>query len=93
MVGLGAEAENEIADAVELASELRLKADEEENGAVAKLEKELERELGIAQAKKQHGPLRIPLNFDEAMRLAVQVPPPAEEDEERPAKEAHFDKK
>lgn len=71
--------EDEIADAVEKASELRMKADENENGAVARLEEELEAELEKSGEKKKHGPLRIPLDFDEAMKRAVQVPPPDED--------------
>ena len=71
-------AENDIADAVERASELRMKADEKEDGAVARLEEELEAELEKSRGKKKHGPLRIPLDFDDAMKRAVQVPPPDE---------------
>ena len=70
--------EDEIANGAERASELRMKADTKENGAVARLEEELESELGKSGGKKKHGPLRIPLDFDEAMKRAVQVPPPDE---------------
>ena len=73
--------EGEIADAVEKASELRMKADEKESGVVARLEEELESELGKSGGKKKHGPLRIPLDFDEAMKRTVQVPPPDEAEE------------
>ncbi len=79
VVRLSEDAEDEIADAVEKASELRVKADEKENGAVARLEEELEAELEKSGGKKKHGPLRIPLDFDEAMKRAVQVPPPDED--------------
>jgi len=51
--------ENEIADAAEQASELRMKADEWENAAVAKLEGELAQELGLKPDKRRHGPLRL----------------------------------
>ena len=51
--------ENEIADAAEQASELRMRADEWENAAVAKLEGELAQELGLKPDKRRHGPLRL----------------------------------
>lgn len=49
---LARQVEHEIANAAERASELRVKADKEENGAVSKLEAELEKELGIAPDKE-----------------------------------------
>ncbi len=72
------EVESEIANAAERASELRMKADEKENGAVARLEEALDAELEKSKGKKKHGPLHIPLDFDEAMKRAVQVPAPDE---------------
>ena len=79
---LTGQVEDKIADAAEQASELRMKADKDENGVVSKLEDELEKELGIAPSKERHGPLKIPMPFDEAMKRAVKVPPPDEEAEE-----------
>jgi hypothetical protein len=43
---LAQDLEGEIADHVERASELRMKADDKENGAVDRLERELERRIG-----------------------------------------------
>jgi len=48
---LASDIEGEIADMAERSSELRMKADEKENGAVARLEQELERRIG-APARK-----------------------------------------
>lgn len=62
---LARQVEDEIADAAERASELRVKANEAENEAVSRLEKELERELGITPKKRLHGSLCIP---DETVR-------------------------
>ncbi len=70
---LASRAEDDIADAVERASQLRMEADKEENGAVAKLEAELEKELHVGPDGRQHGPLRISMHFDEVMRKAVKV--------------------
>ena len=50
---LAVQQEEEIADAAERASELRMKANDEENEAVAKLEGELVYELGGQLAKKK----------------------------------------
>ena len=50
---LAVKQEEEIADAAERASELRMKANDEENEAVAKLEGELAYELGGQLAKKK----------------------------------------
>ena len=51
--------EDKISDAAEEASDLRMKADEQENEAVAKLEGELATELGLTLDWRHHGPLRF----------------------------------
>ena len=60
--------ENKIADAAETASDLRMKAKQKENGAVAKLEKRIDEALGV-----ERGPVKVNVPFDEALRRAIQV--------------------
>ena len=50
--------EDKIADAAEEASDLRMRADEQENRAVAKLEGELATALGLTRDKRHHEPRR-----------------------------------
>ena len=56
---LACDVENEIADAAEQASELRMRADESENAAVAKLEIELAQKLGLTLDDRRLGPQRF----------------------------------
>ena len=56
---LACDVENEIADAAEQASELRMRADESENAAVAKLEIELAQKLGLTLDDRRRGPQRF----------------------------------
>ena len=58
--------ENEIADSIEKAAGLRMKADEKENGAVSYLEAELARELEKSRNKEKQGSFRVPVKFDQA---------------------------
>ena len=64
---LARQIENDIADAAEQANELRRKADEIEDRAVAGLENELERELGISPGKKQSS---LPYPLDETQLIS-----------------------
>ena len=58
---LAEQAENDIADAAEKASALRMKADKEESGAIAKLEREIEHEIGVDETEPvpKLGPLEM----------------------------------
>ena len=68
---LAVEQEEEIADAAERASELRMRANDEENEAVAKLEGELVDELGGQLTKKKH----VSMGSEEpTSRAAVMLP-------------------
>ena len=55
---LGLEVEDEIADAAELANELRRRADERENDLVSRLEGELGKALGVTAGRQKHWPLQ-----------------------------------
>ena len=66
--------ESESADAAEAASDLRLKATQKENGAVAKLEKRIDDAL-LAEGVER-GPVKVNVPFDDAIRRALQVTPP-----------------
>ena len=67
--------EDSIADKAERASFLRMKADEKENGAVSKLEQRIEKEIKKTpkKARKYEGKLSVSMDFDDAIRLAIQV--------------------
>ena len=56
---LTCDVETEIADSAEEASELRMRADAWENEAVARLECELSKELGMTPDRRHHGLLQL----------------------------------
>ena len=68
---LGNSIESEIADAAEIASDLRIRAKRKENGAVAKLEKRIDDAL-LAEAVDL-GPVKVNAPFDDAIRRGLQV--------------------
>jgi hypothetical protein len=59
VVRLARGVEDGIADYVERASELRMKADEKETGAVDRLERELERRIGSPARKPRNAPREV----------------------------------
>lgn len=82
---LASDIENEIADMAERASELRMKADEQEDSAVARLERELDRRIGVPA--KQPSKLRPDVAetayrvMMEATGQAPKTAPPSDRDE------------